>query len=61
MHQGWETHRLGRLLLLPQELLDAQFEWPRELLKYGAVSYEGVAELLEILGQEFPLFEAAFA
>ena len=22
MHQGWETHRLGRLLLLPQELLD---------------------------------------
>lgn len=61
MHQGWETHRLGRLLLLPRELLDAQFEWPRELLKYGAVSYEGVAELLEILGQEFPLFETAFA
>lgn len=44
--QAWEAIRLGRGLYLPEHLANAAFDWPRQLLKYSAVSYASLEELL---------------
>lgn len=44
-HQAWEAIRLGRPVLLSRALLDAELEWAREVLQYGAVVFETTEEL----------------
>jgi len=44
--QAWEAIRLGRGLYIPEELANADFDWPRKLLQYGAVSFTSVEDLL---------------
>ncbi|MCB1185340.1 DNA-processing protein DprA [bacterium] len=53
-HQGWEAIRLGRILFLPRGLAEAEFDWPRQLIEYGAIVFDGVAELREALDEFLP-------
>jgi DNA processing protein len=53
-HQGWEAIRLGRMLFLPRALAEADFEWPRQLIGYGAIVFEDVAHLREALDEFLP-------
>ena len=36
-HQGWEAIRLGRPLFILEHLVEVDFDWPREMLGYGAI------------------------
>lgn len=44
--QAWEAIRLGRGLYIPQALAEADFEWPRKLLQYGAITFSSLEDLL---------------
>lgn len=44
--QAWEAIRLGRGLYIPEALADADFDWPRKLLRYGAVTFASFEDLL---------------
>lgn len=44
--QAWEAIRLGRGLYIHEALADADFDWPRKLLQYGAVTFASVEDLL---------------
>lgn len=51
-HQGWETLRLGReLLLLESVVAESKTSWAREMIDYGAtvLTRESVADVLEEL------------
>ena len=51
LHQGWEAFRLGRMLFISERVLNKPFDWPQQMLEYGAVSYsspEHFKELLEV-------------
>jgi len=45
--QAWEAIRLGRGLYIPQALAEADFEWPRKLLQYGAITFSSLDDLLQ--------------
>jgi DNA processing protein len=53
-HQGWEAIRLGRLLFLPRSLCEAPFDWPRQMMKYGAHCFDSVSELSDLLAEFLP-------
>ena len=53
-HQGWEAIRLGRTLLLPQSLVEADFDWPKEMCRYGAIPFANGGELKELLDEHLP-------
>ena len=57
-HQGWEAIRLGRMILLPKTLITAPFDWPKQMLKYGALTYSNIEEVRELLKEFFPAFAA---
>ena len=57
-HQGWEAIRLGRMVLLPEQLVSAPFAWPSKLLEYGALTYSSPEEVRELLKDFFPAFSA---
>jgi len=44
--QAWEAIRLGRGLYIPDALAEADFDWPRKLLRYGAVTFTTLDDLL---------------
>ncbi len=56
-HQGWESIRLGRTVMIPRLLLEAGFDWPHEMLRYGAVVFETPGELRSIIEAELPIVE----
>jgi len=52
LHQGWEALRLGRLLVLDEEIAnDRSLKWPAEMIRYGAqvLGVETTASFLEEL------------
>lgn len=52
-HQGWEALRLGRVLFLPKPFVEeTSFEWPREMVRYGAIPF--TKDTLPGLLQELP-------
>ena len=53
-HQGWEALRLGRLLFMPESLLDVSFDWPRKMRDYGAIFYRDVDDLKDFLMDLLP-------
>jgi DNA processing protein len=53
-HQGWEALRLGRVLFLPKSLADGSFEWPRKMVSYGALVFDGVEDFEELLDEFLP-------
>lgn len=57
-HQGWEAIRLGRVLLLPDKLVRAGFEWPRKMCDYGAISFGSKSELEALLDEHLPTVRA---
>lgn len=44
--QASEAIRLGRGLYIPEALAEADFDWPRKLLQYGAVTFSRLEDLL---------------
>lgn len=49
LSQGWEALRLGRPLFLLKSLLEANLEWPQEMLDYGASVLMDVDDLMKVL------------
>jgi len=45
--QAWEAIRLGRGLFIPEALAEADFDWPRKLLQYGAVTFRSLDDLVQ--------------
>jgi len=57
-HQGWETIRLGRILLLPKALVEAGYEWPEQMCEYGALLFGSKSELEHLLDEHLPTVHA---
>ena len=53
-HQGWEALRLGRVLFLPRSLAEGAFDWPRKMVSYGALVFEGVEDFEGLLDEFLP-------
>lgn len=50
LHQGWETVRLGRsLFILSSTVRDPALDWPRQMIRYGAMEISDPSEILEFL------------
>lgn len=50
LHQGWETLRIGRPLFICKDIVEnEQLEWPRKMMKYGAMMLEEPLDILEHL------------
>ena len=52
LSQGWEVLRLGRPLFFLRSLLDADLQWPKEMMKYGAQVLSRTEDLLELLPRD---------
>lgn len=50
LHQGWETLRIGRPLFICKEVVENEkLEWPKKMLKYGAMTFDDPFDILENL------------
>jgi len=50
LHQGWETLRIGRPLFICKSVAENEkLEWPKEMIKYGAMVLGEPADILENL------------
>lgn len=50
LYQGWETLRLGRPLFICKSVVhNPKLEWPKEMIKHGAIELDDPADILEIL------------
>ncbi len=52
LSQGMEALRLGRPLFICNRLFDSKLEWPKEMMKYGAMKLSYPKEILEHLPSE---------
>ena len=49
-YQGWETLRLGRTLFICKSMVhNPKLEWPKKMIKYGAIELDEPADILEVL------------
>lgn len=49
-HQGWEAIRLGRpIFIWKSKTQTSEFQWQKEMLKYGAIELEDPIDVLESL------------
>lgn len=60
-HQGWEAIRLGRQLYLPRHLVDAPFDWPRQMVEYGAQVFETPRDLKALIDEFIPVYNTETA
>lgn len=44
--QAWEAIRLGRQLYLHESMVQAGYDWVQKLLRYGAITFEELEDLL---------------
>lgn len=50
LHQGWETLRIGRPLFICKSVMENEkLEWPKKMIKYGAMILEEPTDILENL------------
>ena len=50
LHQGWETLRIGRPLFICKDVVkNEKLEWPKEMLRYGAMTFDEPFDILENL------------
>lgn len=50
LYQGWETLRLGRPLFICKPAVhNAELEWPKEMIRHGAIELDDPADILEVL------------
>lgn len=54
MHQGWEALRLGRLLLIPQTLIDLGVPWALDQQDYGAIVFRHAKDAAGIFRDLLP-------
>jgi len=58
LYQGWETIRLGRpLFIRKSEVHNPETEWPREMMKYGAIELDDPSDILGILPSDIKMPE----
>jgi len=49
-YQGWETLRLGRPLFICKSVVhNPKLEWPKKMIKYGAIELDDPTDILEVL------------
>ena len=50
LHQGWESLRLKRLLFICKDMMEnPSLEWPKKMIKCGAVGLSDPADILKVL------------
>ncbi len=49
LHQGWEALRLGRPLFIWKSIIDSSLNWPRKMLRYGALELKEPKQILDVL------------
>ena len=50
LHQGWEALRLGRPLFIWKSIMsDPSLNWPKKMMKYGAVELTNPKQVLDVL------------
>ena len=50
LHQGWETLRIGRPLFICKSVVENEkLEWPKKMIKYGAMILDEPTDILENL------------
>lgn len=50
LHQGWETLRIGRPLFICKPVVENEkLEWPKKMIKYGAMILDEPTDILENL------------
>jgi len=52
--QGWETLRLGRPLFFWKSLVEKDFKWVREMMKYGACALQNLNDLKRAIREMLP-------
>jgi len=52
--QGWETLRLGRPLFFWKSLVEKDFKWIREMMKYGACVLQNINDLKRAIREMLP-------
>ena len=58
LHQGWETLRIGRPLFICKDVVEnKKLEWPKEMLKYGAMTFDEPLDILENLPTNIKMLE----
>lgn len=50
LHQGWETLRIGRPLFICKDVVrNEELEWPKKMIRYGAMELDEPIDILENL------------
>ena len=50
LYQGWETLRLGRPLFICKSVVhNPKLEWPKDMIKHGAIELDDPIDILEVL------------
>ena len=50
LHQGWETLRIRRPLFICKDVMENEkLEWPKKMMKYGAMTFDEPTDILENL------------
>ena len=58
LHQGWETLRLGRPLFIWESIVNnKELDWPKEMMKYGAIELSNPIDVLEGLPTRFKMID----
>ena len=57
LSQGYEALRLGRPLFIWKPLFESSLKWPKEMVRYGAMTLSDPKELLENLPSKKSVLE----
>jgi len=58
LYQGWEAIRLGRPLFVGKSVVhDPKLEWPKEMIKYGAIELDDPSDILDVLPSDIKMPE----
>ena len=58
LYQGWETLRIGRPLFICKDVVENEkLEWPKKMLKYGAMTFDEPSDILENLPTNIKMVE----
>jgi|SRR5919108_99040 DNA processing protein len=49
LHQGWEALRLGRPLFIWTDLLHSSLNWPKRMIRYGALELTNPEQVMDLL------------
>ena len=56
LHQGWETLRTARPLFICKDVVENELlNWPRHMIKYGAMTFDDPSDILENLSTDIKM------